>query len=70
MPGSPARSARDQAAFALTAGAGLRHRKASTLSTAAVDFDHRTVRVVGKGNKERRVPLPPFVVADVRDWLP
>ncbi len=52
------------------AGAGLRHRETSTLSTAAVDFDYRTVRVVGKGNKERRVPLPPFVVADVRDWLP
>ena len=60
--------ARDQAAFALMACTGLRRREVSTLSIAAVDFDRHTVRVVGKGSKERRVPLPPFIV--VRDWLP
>ena len=61
--------ARDAAALSLMLGAGLRRGEAQALPRAAIDLEHRTVRVLGKGRKERIVPLPDFVVAALRPWL-
>ena len=58
---------RDAAALALLYGAGLRRSEAVSVDVAA--FDGATVRVLGKGNKERSVPIPAAAVAALRAWL-
>lgn len=48
---------RDRAMLELLYGAGLRVAELANLDLGDVDFDARQVRVTGKGNKERIVPL-------------
>ncbi len=48
---------RDQAMLEVLYGAGLRVSELVGLDLADVGLTERTVRVVGKGNKERRLPL-------------
>ncbi len=48
---------RDAAVLELLYGAGLRLAELAALSWDQVDLAEGTVRVVGKGNKERRVPV-------------
>ena len=61
--------ARDAAALALLIGAGLRRREAAGLTVGAVDFEQRAVRIIGKGNRERQVPLPAYVLWAIDTWL-
>ena len=37
---------------------GLRISEAATLQVSAIDTANLLHRIIGKGNKERRVPLP------------
>jgi site-specific recombinase XerD len=48
---------RDRALVELLYGAGLRVSEATGLARGAVDLEARLVRVIGKGDKERIVPL-------------
>ena len=60
---------RDRALVELLYGAGLRVSEAVGAAKSAVDLDARIVRVIGKGNKERIVPLGRPAVESVRRYL-
>jgi site-specific recombinase XerD len=48
---------------------GLRIGEAITLEVTAIDRAHRVLRIIGKGNKERLVPLPQPILDDLsRVW--
>ncbi len=57
--GTSPRSLRDRALVELLYGAGLRVSEATGLHRRSVDLDDRVVRALGKGSKERLVPLGP-----------
>jgi len=55
---APLLMARDRALFDLLYGAGLRVGEAVALDLADLAWERREVRVLGKGGKQRRVPIP------------
>jgi integrase/recombinase XerD len=55
--GSAPRTLRDRTLVELLYGAGLRVSEAVGLEKGAIDLEGRVVRVLGKGGKERLVPL-------------
>jgi len=67
--GPTPRSLRDRALVELLYGAGLRVSEAVGLDRGGVDLDGRTVRCVGKGDKERIVPLGVQAVEALRRYL-
>ena len=56
-PGDDPAGLRDRAVLELLYGSGLRVSELSGLSLGDVDLGARTVRVLGKGNKERMAPI-------------
>jgi site-specific recombinase XerD len=67
--GTQPRSLRDQALVELLYGAGLRVSEAVGLDKAGVDLDDRLVRVVGKGDKERVVPIGRHAAEALRRYI-
>jgi integrase/recombinase XerD len=67
--GTTPRSLRDQALIELLYGGGLRVGEAVALERGDVDLDARLVRCVGKGDKERVVPLGAQAVEALRRYL-
>lgn len=66
----PRWQARDTALFTLLYGAGLRIAEALSLAVGAVGLPSVTgLRVLGKGSKERIVPLLPAVQQALAAWL-
>jgi integrase/recombinase XerD len=68
-PGTTPRSLRDRALVELLYGAGLRVSEALGLDKGAVDLEGRLVRVLGKGSKERIVPLAHETAEALRRYL-
>jgi integrase/recombinase XerD len=56
---------RDRLLILLLLSTGLRRSEAAAITLDQVDLEHRQLRVRGKGNKERMVPLTPDVVAAI-----
>ncbi len=56
-PDDDAAGIRDRAILELLYGCGLRVSELVGLDTDRLDLPHLQVRVIGKGNKERRVPM-------------
>jgi integrase/recombinase XerD len=67
--GTMPRALRDHALVELLYGAGLRVSEAVGLDKTGVDLDGRLVRVIGKGSKERIVPLGRPAVESLRRYL-
>ncbi len=67
--GNDAISLRDRAVCEILYGAGLRVSEVCTLSLQSIDSKSGLVRVLGKGRKERIVPLHETAVASVQLWI-
>jgi integrase/recombinase XerC len=60
---------RDTAMMELFYSSGLRLSELTGLDLIDIDLNDQTVRVTGKGNKERVVPVGKFAVAALQAWL-
>lgn len=67
--GTTPRSMRDRALVELLYGAGLRVSEAVGLERGSVDLEERLVRCLGKGRKERIVPIGRQAVDALRRYL-
>jgi integrase/recombinase XerD len=67
--GTTPRALRDRALVELLYGAGLRVSEAVGLDRSAVDLDDRLVRPLGKGDKERVVPIGKQAVDALRCYV-
>lgn len=61
---------RDHAIAELLYGTGMRVSECANLDVSDVDFDSRELRVIGKGNKERRLPLGQAAQEALASYLP
>jgi integrase/recombinase XerC len=60
---------RDQAVVELLYGSGLRVSELCSLAKSQIDVSRRSVRVWGKGSKERLVPMSQPSVRAIENWL-
>ncbi len=60
---------RDRALLELLYGSGLRVGEATRLTVDGIDLDRGRVLVLGKGSKEREVPMSDFAVDALRAWI-
>jgi len=60
---------RDRAIISLFAESGLRPSELANIRQSDIDWDSRTVRVIGKGNKEGHAPFGSRSEQHLRDWL-
>jgi len=67
--GATARGQRDRAMLETLYATGLRVSELVGLRLAQVSLEHGLVKIVGKGNKERLVPLGAAAVEALRDYL-
>jgi len=66
---SEASAARDRAILELMYGSGLRLSELVALDISHLDLQEATARVMGKGSKERVVPVGPPCIEAIRAWL-
>ena len=60
---------RDRAILEMLYGSGLRVSEASDLRISSIYFDEGFVRVIGKGDKERLVPIGEMAVKAVQEYM-
>jgi integrase/recombinase XerC len=48
---------------------GVRLSELVNLKESHVDFDRKQIKVLGKGNKERIIPISPGIAAMIKDYL-
>jgi integrase/recombinase XerC len=60
---------RDLAILEVLYSCGMRVSELEALNISSIDFDKHLVRVIGKGNRERIVPIGKVALDAVRDYL-
>lgn len=60
---------RDHAILELFYSSGLRLAELTNLNLTDIDLDERLVRVIGKGNRERILPIGSYACDALRAWL-
>jgi integrase/recombinase XerD len=60
---------RDRVFFQLVYACGLRISEAVNIEVEDIDFDEGTLRVIGKGDKERRVYLKPNLLQTLKEYI-
>lgn len=60
---------RDKAILALLFGAGLRRTECAEINLRDIDFQYDKITILGKGDKERMLPLDDAVMNCVLDWV-
>ena len=63
------KSARDTAVIELLYGSGLRVSELCSLDIDSIETRNNTVTVMGKGAKQRRIPVSQPSVRAVKDWI-
>ena len=63
------RGHRDQVFFKLLYACGLRVGEAERVRVTDINWEEGWLRVIGKGNKERRVYLKPYLVEALREYI-
>ena len=48
---------------------GMRRAELANLQTAQIEFSTKLIRVIGKGNKERLIPLLPNIAMLLQDYI-
>ena len=69
IPGTDALSLRDRAIMELFYSCGLRLAELIGADLGAIDFGERTIRVTGKGNKMRILPVGRKALEAIEAWL-
>jgi integrase/recombinase XerC/integrase/recombinase XerD len=69
IPGTGPLELRDRAMFELAYASGLRAEELVSLPVAAIDFDSEAVRIEGKGQKTRIVPVGEQALAAIARYL-
>lgn len=62
-------SSRDKAIMELFYSSGLRLAELASLNVNSIHYDIKEVRVIGKGDKERIVPIGSYAIAALQSWL-
>ena len=60
---------RDKVMFEVLYGAGLRVSELVGLELQQINFNLGVITVIGKGNKERIIPLPLPIIRNLRDYI-
>jgi len=69
IDGTDALARRDRALLELAYSSGLRVSELASVGLAALDLDQGEVRVLGKGSKERIVPVGAMARESLRAWI-
>lgn len=70
IEGDSTLAVRDRALLELIYSSGLRLAEVVGLDLQDIDFNDAMVRVLGKGSRERMVPIGSHAIAALREWLP
>ncbi len=66
---NPVSAARNSAWLELIYSSGIRVAEAASMNIEDIDFWNGTIRVIGKGNKERVIPVGKTCLASIRAYL-
>jgi len=69
LPDDKAESQRNRAIIEVLFSCGLRVSELVSLQLSQVHLDERYLRIMGKGSKERLVPISDRAVAELQDWF-
>lgn len=69
VPGKDTLAIRDRAVMELLYGCGLRLSELTGLNLNDIDWQERALTVLGKGQKQRRIPFGKKAAIALKDWL-